>query len=123
MADGPLPGGDLYGEGGVSAERIVPIPQWCLDHAFEGTRITRTKACDITATTFTTYRIVNNVRQVTGVAHLTIVNYAYSSETEPNWIHQFEIAATAASWGDARNAVVSGKASGLGECQLDCAGR
>ncbi|MCC9738399.1 hypothetical protein [Streptomyces sp. MNU89] len=99
----------------------MPIPQWCLDNP--GTILgTRTQVCDISSWTYKTYRQQNGQSTVTGEASLTVINYAYSSTKAPNWIHQFEVAATEASWGAARNASVSADASASGDCKPDSQG-
>ncbi|MET8867928.1 hypothetical protein ABZW11_33770 [Nonomuraea sp. NPDC004580] len=94
---------------------ILPIPDWCIENAFTGVWALRTSACEITGLLYTTYRVVNGVRTVTGEASLNVINYSYSSTDLPDWGHQIELSAYQG-WGDALAATLSGTTTASGSC-------
>lgn len=106
-------------DGDVSAADIVPIPEWCIDHAYEGVFGIRTAACEITGLTYTTYRTVNGTTTVTGEALMNVINYTYSATDLPTWAHQIELSAYTGSWGDALNATLSATPVSSGDCVTD----
>lgn len=116
----PSPSATLEGDDYTTSD-IVPIDQeLCLASAENGgvTYGKRTRACQVKYLRYRTYVTVNGSRQYTGAAHLTVINYTYSSTTLSAWGHQIEISMYDG-WGDATKASLSGVASSSGACTTD----
>jgi hypothetical protein len=102
-------------DGDASTKAIVPLPQWCIDNAFDGIYANRTNGCEITGINYTTTRTTNGVVTVTGQAQLNVYILAYTSTTLSTWGHQIQVSAYSG-WGDALAASVQGLATRDGAC-------
>ncbi|MDY0811457.1 hypothetical protein [Kitasatospora purpeofusca] len=98
-----------------TAVQALQIPKWCIDHAYQGVYGLRNEACEVNGLTFTTYRITNGTRTVTGEAQMNVINYEFTDKGGPTWAHQIEVSAYLG-WGDAITATVEGTASASGSC-------
>jgi hypothetical protein len=101
---------------GVSAQSIVPVPQWCLDNPNTGIWGVRTSACEIYGATYETYELVNGAWIKTGEANLNIYNLSYGSTSSSYFVHQVQVSAYAG-YGPALDASVEGStATANGAC-------
>lgn len=96
-----------------STRRALPTPLWCKRSLY----VTRTEACLIYTITYTTELIVNGVPELTGAATLDAFSFSYASVNQPTIGHQLQVS-TAAGWGDALKATVSGTARAGRACRL-----
>lgn len=96
-------------------DTLQPVPQWCVDNAYQGVYATRTEACEISGLSYTTSSVVNGVTTVTGELDMNVFNYAYTSTSLSNWAHQIQVSGYAG-WGDALAASVEGATSTSGAC-------
>lgn len=113
----PLPAAAALRPGpSVRPQAGVNPPQWCEDARGRILGI-RDAACRIDGLKYETYRIVNGVRQTTGIAEMNVINYSYGDSGLPAWGYQVEASAYLG-WGDAMKASISGKATKHGACTV-----
>jgi hypothetical protein len=84
---------------------LIPVPDWCVQNAYNGIMGTRSDVCEIYTSTLTISRLSNGVRTITGELMFDIYNYTYSNSDLPNWTHQLMVSAFSG-WGDALGAAV-----------------
>ncbi len=103
--------------GEVSPASIQALPQWCIDHAFNGWWLTRTQACEIRQWVLTV--IDRNTGAVTGEMGFFEKSLSYTNATLTDWAQQLEIAPFGTPWGTAVGSTVQGYATcAYGDCVL-----
>jgi hypothetical protein len=100
---------------GPSTNSILPLPEFCYEHAFDGLWGDRTHACEIYRIFYTTYVIVDGVPRIDGDALLDVINYTYTDENGGVFAHQVEVALIQG-WGEALKANVQGTATSNAGC-------
>ncbi|WP_327073210.1 hypothetical protein OG196_14280 [Kitasatospora purpeofusca] len=101
-----------------TSTQAAQIPQWCIDHAYQGVFGLRDQACEVTGLAFTTRVIESNgSTRVTGEFQANVINYEYTDKSQPTWAHQIEIAAYSG-WGDALKVTLEGAASASLSCKV-----
>ena len=89
---------------------LVPVPDWCLSHAYQGIYAIRTEACAISTTKLVTRQLQpDGTFLVTGEIYFDVYNYTYGSTFVGNWTHEVQVSAYDG-WGDAQETVLSATA-------------
>jgi len=98
-------------EARVSA--LVPLPDWCYDHQYEGWWQQRYGTCRIHEWVLVVFNA--STFEITGEMYLTEVSYAYTSWFRLNWNLQTQWSSTGG-WGNVSGAVMKGYA----QCSIYC---
>lgn len=103
---------------GPSTQEFIPIPDWCVEHAFDGWWGYRTSQCQIRDMTLFYFVINHGVPRHVGTAKALEFDYAYTSDLIDRFAFQIRITKY---WGErAGNIEIFTRVVGGAFCEGDC---
>jgi hypothetical protein len=74
---------------GIGVQDLIPLPQFCIDHAFDGWWMNRTQACAIASKTVVVIEMPSGLP--VGTLQFLELNFSYTSGSIATWAQQIEL--------------------------------